>query len=171
VSDFFDKQPSVDPSAFIAPNATLIGAITIGAEASIWFQVVLRADLNWIVIGDRSNIQDGTIVHLEHDLPTIVGRDVTCGHRAILHACRIDDEVLIGMGATVLDGAEIGAQSIVGANALVTKNTKVPPGSLVLGSPGRIVRELREDERLALRENAARYVTYSRRYLRRYGLS
>lgn len=168
VDEYFTRQPSIDPSAFIAPNATLIGDVTIGAEASIWFQAVLRADLNRIVIGERSNIQDGTIIHLEHDLPTIVGNDVTCGHRAILHACRIEDEVLIGMGATVLDGAVIGTQSIVGANSLVTKNTKVPPGSLVLGSPGRVVRALRDDERSALRENAARYVTYSRRYRRAY---
>lgn len=163
--NFLTEKPTVAATAFIAKNATLIGAVTVGEGASIWFQAVLRADINRIVIGRGSNIQDGCVVHLEHDLPAIVGEYVTCGHRAILHACTIQNEVLIGMGATVLDGAEIGERSIVGAHALVTKNTKVPPGSLVLGAPARVVRPLSAVEQQALKGNALRYIELSRKYL------
>lgn len=163
--NFLNERPAIAATAFIAKNATLIGAVTVGEDASIWFQAVLRADINRIAIGRGSNIQDACVVHLEHDLPTIVGEYVTCGHRAILHACTIRDEVLIGMGATVLDGAEIGERSIVGAHALVTKNTKVPPGSLVLGAPARVVRPLSADEQQALKGNALRYIELSRKYM------
>ncbi|MES2569671.1 MAG: gamma carbonic anhydrase family protein, partial [Verrucomicrobiota bacterium] len=146
ISRFLDSKPAIHPSAFIAPGADLIGDVTLGEEASVWFQSVLRADINRIVIGPRSNIQDGCVIHLADDLGTHVGELVTVGHKAILHACSIADEVLIGMNAVVLDGAEIGARSIIGAGALVTGGKKFPPGSLILGSPARVVRTLSLEE-------------------------
>jgi carbonic anhydrase/acetyltransferase-like protein (isoleucine patch superfamily) len=160
-------KPAIHPSAFIAPGAVVLGDVTIEEEASVWFHVVLRGDINSIRIGARSNIQDGSVVHLADDFPTVVGEYVTVGHRAILHACRVDDEVLVGMGATILDGAEIGARSIIGANALVTMNTKIPPGSLVLGSPGKVARKLDAEEQRSLKTWATRYVELSRKYLAR----
>jgi carbonic anhydrase/acetyltransferase-like protein (isoleucine patch superfamily) len=164
---FLGRAPSLDPSAFIAPSAAIVGDVTVGESASIWYNTVLRADIQEIKIGPFSNIQDGTVVHLADDYGTYVGQYVTCGHKAMLHACKIDDECLIGMGAIVLDGAEIGARSIIGAGALVTKGTKVPPGSLVLGSPAKVVRALSLDEQKGLKHWAEKYVEVSRIYLAR----
>jgi carbonic anhydrase/acetyltransferase-like protein (isoleucine patch superfamily) len=164
---YLDAQPSIHPSAFIAPGAVIIGDVEIGEEASVWYGAVIRADLNVIRIGPRSNIQDGSVVHLADDYGVHVGQYVTCGHSAILHACTVDDEVLIGMGATVLDGAEIGARSVIGANALVTQGMKVPPGSMVLGSPGKIRRALDLEEQAGLRVWAEKYVKVSRAYISR----
>jgi carbonic anhydrase/acetyltransferase-like protein (isoleucine patch superfamily) len=164
-SDPLNQRPDVHSSAFIAKSADLIGAVTVGEEASIWYSSVLRADINKIKIGARSNIQDGCVVHLESDLGTHVGEYVTVGHKAILHACSIDDEVLVGMGAIVMDGAEVGSRSIIGAGALVTMGTKIPPGSLVLGSPARVVRSLSGEEQGSLKGWAENYVLLSRRYL------
>ncbi|MCP4848339.1 MAG: gamma carbonic anhydrase family protein [Verrucomicrobiaceae bacterium] len=160
-----NQRPEVHPSAFIAKSADLIGAVTVGEEASIWYSSVLRADINKIQIGARSNIQDGCVVHLESDLGTYVGEYVTVGHKAILHACSIADEVLVGMGSIVMDGAEIGARSIIGAGALVTMGSKIPPGSLVIGSPARVVRTLSEEEQGSLKGWAENYVSLSRRYI------
>jgi len=159
---FLYRKPQVDPTAYIAPSANIIGNVTIGEEASVWYQTVLRGDINRIVIGPRTNIQDGCVVHMEDNLPTLVGEYVTVGHKAILHACTIADEVLIGMGAIILDGAEIGARCIVGAGAIVTKGKKIPPGSLVIGAPGRVVRSLDLEEQKALRAGAEKYVKVSR---------
>ena len=164
-SDPLNELPSVHSSAFIAKSADLIGAVTVGEEASVWYSSVLRADINKIKIGARSNIQDGCIVHLESDLGTEVGQYVTVGHKAILHACRIDDEVLVGMGAIVMDGVEVGSRSIIRAGSLVTMGTKIPPGSLVLGSPARVVRELSGEEKASVKGWAENYVLLSRRYL------
>jgi len=164
-SDPLKQSPNVDPSAFIAASADLIGAVTIGEEASIWYASVLRADINHIKIGARSNIQDGCVIHLESGQGTEVGQYVTVGHKAILHACWIDNEVLVGMGAIVMDGVEIGARSIIGAGALVTMGTKVPEGSLVLGSPARVVRQLSLEEQASVKGWAENYVQLSRRYL------
>ena len=164
-SDPLNQRPDVHSSAFIAKSADLIGAVTVGEEASIWYSSVLRADINKIKIGARSNIQDGCVVHLESDLGTHVGEYVTVGHKAILHACSIDDEVLVGMGAIVMDGVEVGSRSIIGAGALVTMETKIPPGSLVLGSPARVVRSLSGEEQGSLKGWAENYVLLSRRYL------
>lgn len=161
------KDPVIPASAFIAPGAVVCGDVTLGEETSIWFQAVLRADIQRIVIGDHSNIQDGAVVHLDSLYGTTVGEWVTVGHKAILHACTVDNEVLVGMGSIVLDGAEIGARSIIGAGALVTGGKKIPPGSLVLGSPGKVVRELSLDEQKDIKRWAARYVTLSRVYLQR----
>ncbi len=164
-SDPLKQSPNVDPSAFIAASADLIGAVTIGEEASIWYASVLRADINHITIGARSNIQDGCVIHLESGQGTEVGQYVTVGHKAILHACWIDNEVLVGMGAIVMDGVEIGARSIIGAGALVTMGTKVPEGSLVLGSPARVIRQLSLEEQASVKGWAENYVQLSRRYL------
>jgi carbonic anhydrase/acetyltransferase-like protein (isoleucine patch superfamily) len=162
--DLLGAVPEIHPSAFVAHSADLIGAVSIGEEASVWYGSVLRADIEKIVIGPRSNIQDGSVVHLECEQGTYVGQYVTVGHKAILHACTIDDEVLVGMGAIVMDGARIGARSIIGAGALVTMGTEVPPGSLVLGSPAKIIKNLTEDEQKSLKKWADNYVDLSRRY-------
>ena len=136
----------------------MVGDVTLGEESSVWYGAVLRGDINRIVIGARTNIQDGAVIHLADDFPAIVGDLVTVGHGAIVHACTIDDEVLIGMGAIILDGAEIGARSIIGANTLVTGGTKIPPGSLVIGSPGKVVTTTRVDEQETIKTWALKYV-------------
>lgn len=164
----FHRRPAIDATAFVAPGAVVLGDVTLEENASVWFHATLRGDINAITIGPGSNVQDGAVVHLADDFPTRVGAFVTCGHNAILHACTVDDECLIGMGATILDGVEIGARSIVGANALVTQHTKVPPGSLVLGSPAKIVRQLDAGEQGALRGWAEKYVELSRYYKEQY---
>jgi len=164
---YLRAAPVIHPTAFIAPGAVLIGDVAIGEEASVWYGAVLRADLNQIRIGPRSNIQDGSVVHLADDLGVSLGEYVTCGHSAILHACEIDDEVLIGMGSTILDGAEIGARSIIGANSLVTQGMKIPPGSLVLGSPARVRRALDLEEQAGVRAWAEKYVLLSRAHIER----
>src|SRR5688572_11392058 len=161
------STPQIHPSAFVAGNATVLGDVRLGEESSVWYQCVLRADINRIAIGRGSNIQDGAVVHLADDFGVEVGEYVTVGHKAILHACTIGDEVLVGMNAVVLDGAEIGARSIVGAGALVTGGKKFPSGSLILGSPAKVVRELSADEQAGIRTWADRYVQLSREYLRR----
>ena len=152
------KGPSVHSSAFVHSKAVVIGNVTVGAKASVWPCAVLRGDIAPITIGEGTNIQDGAVVHVADGLPAVIGQRVTVGHLAMIHACTIGDECLIGMGATILDGAEIGAQSIVGANALVTGGTKVPPGSLVLGSPAKVVRALKPEERAGLKHWAEKYV-------------
>ena len=152
-------------SAFVAPGAVVLGAVTVGEEASIWYGCVVRGDINRIRIGPKSNVQDGTVVHVSDDLEAVLGERVSVGHRAAVHACRVEDETLIGMGAIILDGAVIGPRCVVGAGALVTKNTVVPEGSLVLGSPARVVRSLSLEERQKNYLLAEKYVEVSRRYL------
>jgi carbonic anhydrase/acetyltransferase-like protein (isoleucine patch superfamily) len=164
---FLDAQAELHPTSFVAPNATLIGHVHLAEEASVWFQSVLRADLNAIRVGPHSNIQDGAIVHLADDFPTEIGEWVTVGHKAILHACKIQDEVLVGMNAVILDGAEIGSGSIVGAGSLVTSGKKFAPGSLILGSPAKVVKTLSIEEQRAIRPWAAKYVALSKAYLER----
>ena len=168
LAKYLDQQPHIDASAYVA-RGDRTGACTLGKNCSIWHGAVLRGDINTIVIGEGSNVQDGTIVHLSNDHGVHVGRYVTIGHAAMIHACTIGDECLIGMQATVLDGAVIGAQSIVGAGALVTKNTVVPEGSLVLGSPATVVRPLSTDERAALKGWAEKYVAVARGHKQRFG--
>ena len=151
------KKPVVGQGAYIARGAVVTGDVTLGEGASVWYNAVLRGDINRIVVGDHSNIQDNSVIHLADDFPCVVGSYVTVGHSAIVHACRIGDECLIGMGAVVLDGAELGAQCLIGARALVTQNVKIPAGSLVLGSPAKIVRALTEEERAGLKCWAEKY--------------
>jgi carbonic anhydrase/acetyltransferase-like protein (isoleucine patch superfamily) len=155
---FLYVQPQIDPTAYVAAQAVVIGDVRLAAHSSVWPTAVLRADINFIEIGEGSNIQDGSIIHLADDLPTRVGKLVTVGHRAILHACTVEDECLIGMGATILDGAFIGKGSIVGAHALVTRDTRIPPGSLVMGTPAKVVRHLHPDEIADIRHWADHYI-------------
>lgn len=150
---------------YVAPGAQLIGDVRLGDGASVWFNAVLRADDDRIEIGDGSNIQDGTIVHCDTDQPTLVGRNVTVGHRVLLHGCTIGDDSLIGNGAMLLDGVRIGAGCLIGAGALVTPGKEIPPGSVVLGSPGRIVRQVGERERAMIERGAQSYQQRIRRYL------
>jgi len=164
---YLGRTPVIHPTAFVAPGASIIGDVTLGEGSSVWYNTVLRADINAIKIGPRSNIQDGSVIHLADDFGTYVGELVTVGHKAILHACTVADEVLVGMGAIVLDGAEIGARSIIGAGALVTQHKKIPPGSLVIGSPGRVVRQLDLQEQQGIRHWAEKYAELSRVYLAR----
>jgi carbonic anhydrase/acetyltransferase-like protein (isoleucine patch superfamily) len=155
---FLRKQPTIGSNVYIASTAVVLGDVTLGAHSSVWYNAVLRGDINRIVVGEYSNIQDNAVLHLADDYPCILGRYVTVGHSAIVHACTVEDECLIGMGATILDGAVIGAQSIIGANALVTQGTVVPPGSMVLGSPAKVVRQLTPQQRESLRGWAEKYV-------------
>ena len=164
---FLDAKPRVHSTAFVAPGAEIVGDVTLEAESSVWYQTVLRGDINRIVIGPRSNVQDGSVIHLADDYGTFVGELVTVGHKAILHACTIADEVLVGMGAIVLDGAEIGARSIIGAGALVTGGKIIPAGSLVLGSPAKVVRQLSLEEQSGIKVWAEKYVALSRAYRER----
>ncbi len=155
---YLSKDPAIPDTAYVANEATVIGSVVLGEHASVWPSCVLRGDINSIEIGDRSNIQDGTIVHLADDYGVEIGNDVTIGHAAIIHACKIEDECLIGMGATIMDGAVIGKNSIIGAGSLVTGLTNVPPGSLVLGSPAQIARSLTPEEQSGIKSWAAKYV-------------
>jgi carbonic anhydrase/acetyltransferase-like protein (isoleucine patch superfamily) len=155
---FLSQEPQVHPSAYVAPSVVMMGAVKIGPQASVWPLCVLRGDIEAIEIGEGSNVQDGTIVHLADDLSVKVGKYVTIGHAAMIHACTIEDECLIGMKATVLDGAVVGKRSIVGAGAVVTKNMQIPPGSLVLGMPAKVVKTLSEEEQEDLKHWADKYV-------------
>jgi gamma-carbonic anhydrase len=158
------KGPTIHSSAWVVPGATVIGDVILEEESSVWYSAVLRGDINRIVIGPRSNIQDNAVVHVDTDYPTRMGELVTVGHTAVVHACTIDNEVLIGMGTIILDDVEVGARSIVGANALVTIGTKIPPGSLVLGSPAKIRRQLSLDEQKDIARWAWSYVETARQY-------
>lgn len=157
--------PKVAPDAYIARDATVVANVEIGPEASVWHQAVLRGDVAHVVLGSKSNVQDGAVVHVADELPAIIGELVTVGHKAIVHACTIENEVLVGMGAIVLDGARVGTRSIIGANATVKQGMEIPPGSLVLGTPAKIVRTLSESEQDEIKMWALRYVRLSREYL------
>lgn len=165
IREFLGVWPVVDSSNFVAESAALIGDVRLGREASVWYNVTIRGDVHRIVIGARSNVQDNSVVHVTHGTaPTTIGEDVTIGHGAIVHGCTIHDRVLVGMGAIILDHADIGSDSIVGAGTLVTSRTVVPPRSLILGNPGRAVRSLTDDEVAMVRSYADNYVRYSRIY-------
>ena len=166
---FLRKSPTLGRDVFIARGAVVLGDVTLGDEASVWFNAVLRGDINRIVVGHHSNIQDGAVLHLADELPCLVGNYVTIGHAAVVHACTVGDEVLIGMGATVLDGAVVGEQSVIGANALVTQRLQIPPGSLVMGAPAKVVRPLKPEERTKLKYWAEKYVANAAFY-RKHGI-
>jgi gamma-carbonic anhydrase len=158
LNKFLRKKPMLGKNVFIAKNATVIGDVTLGAHSSVWYGAVLRGDINCIIVGHHSNIQDNAVLHLADDFPCLLGNWVTVGHGAIVHACTVGDEVLVGMGAVILDGAIIGKQSLIGARALVTQETKIPSGSLVLGAPAKVVRKLSKEERAGLKWWAQKYV-------------
>jgi gamma-carbonic anhydrase len=161
IESYLGIRPHYDTSAFVADNATVIGDVRLGSQTSIWYNAVVRGDVNWIRIGDQSNVQDNAVVHVTHgSAPTLIGNLVTIGHSAVVHGCTIEDACLIGIGAVVLDNAVIGQGSLVGARALVTGNTRIPPRSLVVGSPARVVRELSDEEVASVRQNALNYVRY-----------
>ena len=148
--------------AFAAPSAAVSGEVSLGADCSLWHNTTLRGDLAPIFVGARSNVQDGAVLHVETTHPCVVGDDVTIGHGAIVHGCRIGDRCLIGMGAIILNGAEIGDECIVGAGALITEGKKIPPRSLVLGMPAKVVRSIGDDEVRKILENAASYLRLAR---------
>jgi len=155
---FLRQTPKFSKSVYIAKTAVVIGDVTLGAHSSVWYGAVLRGDINRIVVGHHTNIQDNAVLHLADDFPCILGNWVTVGHGAIVHACKVGDETLVGMGAVILDGAVIGRQSIIGAKALVTQGTKIPPSSLVLGAPAKVVRKLTKEERAGLKWWAEKYM-------------
>ena len=155
---FVRKTPKLGKGVYLAKTAVVFGDVTLGAHSSVWYGAVLRGDINRIVVGHHSNIQDNAVLHLADKLACVLGNWVTVGHGAIVHACTVRDEVLVGMGAVILDGAVIGRQSIIGAKALVTQGTKIPPGSLVLGAPAKVVRKLSPEERAGLKWWAQKYV-------------
>jgi len=159
---FLHAKPQIAEAAFVASNATLIGDVRLGRDSSVFYGAVLRGDIETIRIGEGTNVQDGCIIHLADNLGATVGAYCTVGHAAVIHACTIGDLCLVGMKAVILDGAEIGDECLIGAGALVTSPTKIPPRSLVLGSPAKVVRQLTEAEILFLRASADKYITVSR---------
>ena len=159
-----DVQISGEP-LFVAGNATIIGDITIGDQVGIWFGAVIRGDRDRIIIGDRSNIQDNCVVHTSKGFPVIIGDDVSVGHGAILHGCMIHDRVLVGMGAIVLNGAKIGGGSIIGAGAVITEGKEIPPNSVVIGVPGKIIKQTDAIQQQHILNNAISYVDLAREYV------
>lgn len=154
---FLMAEPRFGEGVHVARGAVIVGDVTLGDRCSVWHNAVLRGDINQIVVGEYTNIQDNAVLHLADDFPCQLGDFVTVGHGAIVHACRIGNESLIGMGAVVLDGAVVGNQCLIGARALVTQNVQIPDGSLVLGSPARVIRSLGPEERAKLKHSAEKY--------------
>jgi carbonic anhydrase/acetyltransferase-like protein (isoleucine patch superfamily) len=156
--------PAVDADAWVAPGAVLVGAVSLGPEASVWYGTVVRGDTETITVGARTNLQDGVVVHADPGFPVTLGEGVSVGHRAVLHGCVVGDDVLVGMGAVVLNGARIGAGTLIAAGAVVLEGADVPPGSLVAGLPAKVRRPLTDDELTAVRRNAATYCALARRH-------
>ncbi len=150
--------------AFIAKNASIYGDVTLKKDTTVWFNVAIRADYSKVYIGERSNIQDNSVIHVDFGHDVYIGKDVTVGHLCIIHGCHIDDNVIIGMGSTILNGAKISKNTIVGANSLVTQNKTFPPNVLIMGSPAKVIRELSQEEIDSITENARNYVTNGKNY-------
>ncbi|MBO8177854.1 gamma carbonic anhydrase family protein [Aeribacillus pallidus] len=163
------KTPKIDDTVFIAPGAHIIGDVTIGKESTIWFNAVIRGDEAPIVIGDRCSIQDNSTCHLYEGYPLLIEDEVTVGHNVILHGCTIRKRTIIGMGSTILDGAEIGEECIIGANTLIPPGKKIPPRSLVVGSPGQVVREMTEKDLALIQLSIDSYVQKGKEYLQQLG--
>jgi carbonic anhydrase/acetyltransferase-like protein (isoleucine patch superfamily) len=161
-----DSRVDAHPQSWIAPNATLIGKVRLDAGASVWFGAVLRGDNELIHIGENSNVQDGTVMHTDAGVPLNIGKGVTIGHNAMLHGCSVGDFSLIGINAVLLNGAKVGRHCIIGANALIPEGKEIPDGSLVMGSPGKVVRELSAQQMQMLEASAAHYVDNAQRYAR-----
>ncbi len=166
IRTFQGIKPTVPGSAFVEETAVVIGDVVLGEESSVWFNAVVRGDVHYIRIGDRTNVQDLCVLHVTHDTyPLVIGNDVTIGHHVVLHGCTIKDRVLIGMGAIIMDGAVIGEDCIVGAGALVTEGTTVPPKSLILGAPAKVKRQVTAKELAWIKESAKNYVQYTGLYM------
>ena len=164
IYDFENNTPTLDKNSWVASNAVLIGKIVLKKDANVWFNVVLRGDLEPIIIGEGSNVQDGSVFHTDPGCPLTLGKGVTVGHMVMLHGCEVDDNSLIGIGSTILNKTKIGKNCIIGANALVTENKVIPERSLVLGSPGKIVRQVTDEEIDYIKENARDYVENFKKY-------
>ena len=164
IYDFEGHTPKVDQNSWVASNAVIIGKVELKKDSNIWFNVTLRGDVEPITVGEGSNVQDGSVVHSDPGCPVIIGKNVTIGHLVMLHGCVIEDDCLIGIGSTILNKAKIGKNSIIGANALVTENKVIPERSLVLGSPGKIVRQVTDKEIEEIKENARHYVENYKKY-------
>jgi carbonic anhydrase/acetyltransferase-like protein (isoleucine patch superfamily) len=161
---FEDQEPSLPEEYYVADSASVIGAVTLHNQASIWFGAVLRGDIEPIIVGERSNIQDNSVAHTSRNQPVILGDDVTVGHKVTLHGCRVGNNCLIGMGAILLDGCEIGDNCIIGAGSIIGMGKKIPPGSLAVGSPARVIRTLSDEDLDHIRGFATRYVALQARY-------
>lgn len=161
---YLENIPQIDPTAFVADSADLIGAVSLGKQSSIWYKAVVRADDEPVTIGEGTNIQDGCIIHIDPGQPTILGNFVTVGHRAIVHGAWIDDYVMVSIGAIILTGARIGTNSIIGAGALVTEGMEIPPNSLVVGVPGRVIKSVSEEQSARIRGTADVYIERGQRY-------
>jgi carbonic anhydrase/acetyltransferase-like protein (isoleucine patch superfamily) len=164
IYSYGDRCLKAEGQYFVAPSADVIGSVSLGHETSIWFGAVLRGDNDWIHIGAGSNVQDGSIIHVDPGVPVVVGANVTIGHGVLLHGCHIGDGTLVGNRATVLDGARIGAGCLIGAGALVTPRTEIPPGSVVMGAPGRVVRQVQERDLEWMQRGCEAYKAKSRDY-------
>ncbi len=164
IYDLEKNVPEINADSWVAPNAIIIGKVKLEKNSSIWFNAVLRGDIEKIVIGENSNIQDGSVLHTDPGCPLTVGKGVTVGHMVMLHGCEMSDDALIGIGSTILNKAKIGKNCIIGANTLVTENKVIPDNSLVLGSPGKVIRKVTDDEIKVICENAKHYVENSKRY-------
>ena len=166
IRTFQGIRPTIPTSCFIEETAVVIGDVVMGEGCSVWFNAVIRGDVHYIRIGERTNVQDLCMLHVTHDThPLIIGSDVTIGHNVVLHGCTIQDRVLVGMGTVIMDGAVIGEDSVVGAGSLVVEGTVVPPKSVILGSPGRVRRGASEAELAWIKESAANYMKYARQYM------
>ncbi len=161
-------KPAIADDVFVAWNAEVAGDVTLGAGSSVWFGAVIRADVDKVVVGKNTNVQDGAVIHEDRGVPCVIGDDVTIGHRAVLHGCAVGNRCLIGMGAIVLDGARIGEGSVIGAGALVTQGKDIPPRSLVVGSPGKVVRQVSDEDYARLKESADHYVEKAASAMRDY---
>ena len=164
IYDFEGHTPKLDSNSWVASNSVIIGKVELKKDSNIWFNVTLRGDVESITVGEGSNVQDGSVVHSDPGCPVIIGKNVTIGHLVMLHGCVIEDDCLIGIGSTILNKAKIGKNSIIGANALVTENKVIPERSLVLGSPGKIVRQVTDEEIKSIKENAEHYVANYKKY-------
>ena len=159
-----DHKPQIAPSAWVADNAQVMGAVTMEADASVWFGATVRGDTEHITIGEGANIQDGSVLHADHGMPLKVGKHVTVGHMVMLHGCTIGDESLIGIGAVVLNGAKIGKNCLVGAGSLVTEGKEFPDGSMIMGTPAKVVRQLTSEQIQGLRQSAKHYIENAHRF-------
>jgi len=170
LNTFLRKAPNLGQGVYLAHTAVVLGDVTLGDCSSVWYNAVVRGDINRIVIGHHTNIQDNAVIHLADEFPCLIGNWVTVGHSAIVHACTIGDETLVGMGAVILDGAAVGNQCLIGAKALVTPDTKIPDGSLVLGAPAKVARALSDKERGELKYWAEKYV-HNAAYCLKHGIN